>query len=368
MNPTLFSIVGIALTAAIRDRLVVRRHAARFGWLEPAVLARTAMGVWYLAGYLKFGELTRYAGSFYGRSAMAIDSFWNPLDQSLLLGGRPHPTSNALEAFSYLGLGLIAALIVTLIGLLTVLRKDRIWRRLARHWPLLLLSVAWGVFALGNEVALGDRILFRYTLPEALAPLVNPFRACSRFVWPLFYVLLVAVLVVAQRVREVAPRGRHWLAFALPVCLVLQIVDLAPLLDRKAHYRSLRFETRLHDPQWAAAMGHVDRILSYPPRMKHTVMPDDFQDLALLALRHGVSTTAGYTARDFRGDVVAGGDQMQELIYGAPDPRAAYVMRNSYFAARFHRMVDSFNCTDLDGFPVCFSKDCDFEPRRSYHL
>ncbi len=355
-------VLGFAAAALARGRLTAPRRRPWLWPVETAAALGLAVGGWALLGFLKFGDITRDTGSSFAVSSLNLNGFWN--SQGLArLPGLPIAVVNDYEAFNYLGLGALLAIALA-IGMLAARRAGLGPGTLRRHWPLAVVTLVFWLMAVGDRIAWNGAVLLSYTAPGPLATLLDPFRASARFAWPVAYLLLAAALTATGR------RFRPRTALAVVAgCLALQLWDLGPLLDRRDHYRDMTFTTRLQDPQWDEAMRRADKILTYPPRMKHTVFEDDFLDLSLLALRHGATTSAGYAARDFRSSVVAGVEGMKEELFGGePDPRALYVLRYAYFAENYPALMQDFTATDLDGFAVLFARDGGFRPRRVYRV
>ncbi len=152
------------------------------------------------------------AGSGFGRYS------WNPLSlfvpqQSTFFPDWPmvDATGGQYEGFSYLGLGLILALIAT-----AVAARHRLPAILRRHWALLLAVAALLLLALSNRIWLGQWQLL--DLGEAPA-FLGALRSSGRMVWVLVYLLLLAVLLTLPRAW-----GRGGLAL-LAFCTALQLLD-----------------------------------------------------------------------------------------------------------------------------------------------
>jgi hypothetical protein len=124
--------------------------------------------------------------------------FLNPLGTSAVLPKlRSHWRSE--EAFAYLGLGPL------LLGLFWMVFHSRLRRQnplLSADRRLILLlwpCVAMAVFSLGPEIYFGGNPLL--SLAWAYQPveaLFLAFRATGRFIWPLYYFVLLALLIVPR--------------------------------------------------------------------------------------------------------------------------------------------------------------------------
>ncbi len=335
--------------------LFLTADQARRWWVArevpPAAAVITVAGgvvvlavLWSLAGFLRIGQLP--AGNLDDARlwSAAWNALWNSQGRTLLLPGLPLGGHEPFEGFVYLGAGgLLAAMTAVLLG-----GGRRLGKRIARHWPLVVVLSLGAAYALGPRTDLGDQL----------------YRAQARFLWPHFYVLTVAGLAAASR----WPRSRLSLAMVAAIFL-LQVIDLAPLYDRKSEYDAKGFTTRLQDPQWARAMDQADFLLTLPASTATTVFQDDFVDLALLAHETGISTTAGFAARNYLANIAAAEDLARDFLFSSsPDPRTVGVLRRSHFAEMFPDLEANLRCTDLDGFPVCFARRGGFRPEKEYRV
>jgi hypothetical protein len=149
--------------------------------------------------------------------------------------------------------------------------------------------------------------------------------------------------------------------------LLLQVVDLVPILPVDHGARRSPFASRLQSPVWREAARHFDRVLTYPPYLKTTDFENDFRDIALYAVENGMTTSAGYVARRDQQDVAEEVAALRARLFeDQPDPRALYILRRSYFSENYARMQDRFVCTQLDGYQVCFSRRSTFRPDRAW--
>ena len=358
LTHTYLSVMVMAVGAAWAARDAAGRTLKPIAaLLALAAMAGTALLCWFGVGFLQVGDVAGSSATEYGRSHLDLNFAWNGLGRTLLLPSRPLAVENDFEAFNALGLGLL--LLVGGGGWALLRRAHRpAWRR---HLPLAAVLLGCLLFAQGGQLVLDGRQLAAWPLPDWFGAVAGPFRASARFAWPWHYGLVLAALALWGRA---APR--RLLLPGLLAAALLQAVDLWPLLPQRDAYAARTWSTRLRSPEWDLALADADALLTYPPNLKNTAADDDFIDLAVLALRHGLPTSAGYAARQFRSHREEGVRSLQALLRGRPDPRAPLVLRGSYFAARYPDLQDRYVCTDLDGFVVCFARDGGYRPQRSY--
>ncbi|MCK9997415.1 MAG: hypothetical protein KAH56_14165 [Candidatus Krumholzibacteria bacterium] len=300
--------------------------------------------LWYLAGFLRIGHLPVGNLTEDALWSASFHALWDSQGRAFLLPALPLGNHEPFEGFVYLGAGgLLAVLASVVFG-----GGRKIGSRLVRHWPLALILMLCALYAYGPRTDLGDQL----------------FRAQARFLWPHFYVLVAAGLMALARWNR--PR---WPVVIVAVMFVVQVIDLAPLFDRKTEYDAKSFTSRMQDPQWARAMAGADLLLTLPASTATTVFEDDFVDLTVMAHEFDVPTTAGFATRNYLGDIKAAEELARDFLFSNhPDPRTVGVVRRSHFAEMFPDFSSDLRCTDLDGFPVCFARDGGFRPDREYRV
>lgn len=298
--------------------------------------------LWYLAGFFRPGQLP--VGTLPADVGYAADlnAVVNSQGRAALLPGLPQGAGDPFEGFNYFGAGgLLALLAAVALG-----GGRRLAARAVGHWTLVAVLAVAALFACGLLPGAGEQ----------------QFRAQARFLWPLYYCLVAAGLAAVARRPRIA-------LLLTALLLVVQVVDVAPLLDRKPEYAALGFTSRLQDPQWRRALAQADLLLVSPSSTATTVFADDFVDLALKAHEAGVPTTAGFAARSYRENIAAADRLTRDYLFGGrPDPSTVAVLRRSHFAEMFPSFAAVLRCTDLDGFPVCFAREGGFLPEQEYRI
>lgn len=200
----------LALLGAVPATRLLRGERFLGAGLGVAAAMAAVVGVMAAFGYL---GATGDGG--YGQFAMNLLSPVWPAGSGLL--GIPwSPQLDATghggwEGYNWLGLGLLAALAVGLLG-----RPGLAAGMLRRHAGLALVLVALTLLAVSHKVGFGTRIVL--DLGQAPGPL-EQFRASGRFFWPVAYALLLAAMLLLARVAPV-------------LCLaagLVQFADAAPL-------------------------------------------------------------------------------------------------------------------------------------------
>ena len=331
---------GLCFMAADQARrLLVTREVS---WLSALTLTGAGVGVvvalWYLAGFLRIGHLPVGNLPEDALWSASFHALWDGQGRALIMPALPLGNHEPFEGFVYLGLGgLLAVALALILG-----RGKFVKTGLTRHWPLAVILVLCAAYAYGPRTDLGDQL----------------YRAQARFLWPHFYVLVGAGLVAVAK----WDRPRRPLALLVGL-FALQVVDLAPLFDRKSVYDATTFTSRLEDPQWAEAMAETDLLVTLPNSTATTVFENDFVDLTLLAHEYDIPTTSGFATRNYAGSIDAANKLAGDFLFGKnTTPGTVAVVRRSHFAEIFPNYAGYIRCTDLDGFPVCFAIEGGFSP------
>lgn len=192
----------------------------------------TALIVTWLLGGLKGGIRGKGAGEV-GEFSANLNCLLNPLEYSRFFPALPIHGNGQYEGFAWLGPGIILLLAFALI-LAAAGGKEARSCLLNNRYKALAFATAAGLsflFALSPLVTLGNRLLFTVPLPSAVNKLLVTFRSTGRMVWLCSYCIYLAAIRLFARTSGSVRKHGPWLqAVILGVCLILQIIDLSPLL------------------------------------------------------------------------------------------------------------------------------------------
>jgi hypothetical protein len=267
----------------------------------------------------------------YGYGDYKLNLLWPIISYgwSRLFPDLPH-TRLDYEGLSFLGIGILALLLLTIISGAII----RLRHALSRYWlPLTAMLIALMVFAFSKDLAILNQELVSIPIPGFIDAVGAAFRSTGRFVWPLLYMVTIgAVVLVAGRFRA---------AVALPliaVALVTQVWDSAPKWQAFEDHMpppSATWSTELDSPLWQrAAKAGYNRIRSIPVDEGYG---SDWKALGYFALTHGMEIDTVYLGRvdsEDRETLEAYEDHV--LRTGQFEPRTIYVLnvRSSLLAAR----------------------------------
>lgn len=281
----------------------------RRAWLEAPLVLGAALAALWAAGFLSLR--TGHGGAGYG--SMQLDllapfdgGYWSGFLP--VLPGPEHPEVGA----SYLGLG-------GLLLLPFLLRAP--WQRFSG--PLVLVLLLMLGFAVTHRPSVAGVQATLLPLPPTLVELAGALRASERYFWPLAYALLL--LGMAGLARWLGP-GRSGLALA--VLLAVQAMDLRPGIARLAGFfppTEATLPLRLSDPFWAEAARNAHAIRAVPAANQGPF----WEEVAVLAARHGLATDAAYLARaDAAVAARLAEAVLDRLRRGEREPGVIYVLRD----------------------------------------
>ena len=184
-----------------------RRHLlSRKGLFWIAAILGLLLAQLYLLGYLPrmpSDATSSGYGIFTFNLLSPISSAGN---FSLILPGFELPYGSH-EGFSFLGPVLLIAL--TLVGLLSRPRKIFIHSLLSMDKKLLIAIIVMALFAVSPVVSIGFYKIDLGRLPYPIFIVGDTFRASGRFIWPLYYLLMLeafGAVALAYAPKSLSPR------------------------------------------------------------------------------------------------------------------------------------------------------------------
>lgn len=289
VHPYLLVMVAALWLADLAQAWARRERPTRLAALELLGLPAIVGFACWQAGYFTIGTGVSAAG--FGSFRMNLLA---PLDpQGWSYGMKSLPAAwrkiGEHEGFNYLGFGVVVlalfampALIAGHTGLLAAAR-----RRVILSGTLAGLFL----FALSNKIGIGP-LQIELPLAEPLLRAASIFRCSGRMFWPLFYVLVLAMIFVVVR-----GYGTRTAIVLLAFALAIQAVDTSAgwrgIQKRLAIAPAPGWVTPLQGPFWDQAAARYRKVRWVPP----VNLSPHWHKLAAYAGRHGLSTDAVYLAR-----------------------------------------------------------------------
>ena len=344
-------VLPLALALCVRTAL-----EGQLGWRGPALTAAVSvacvLGLFYAFGYLGTGALV--GGNDFGDYSADLATFINPSGYrdprwSRFLPALPR-NGGQYEGFAYLGLGCLFALCA---GLVLAGRRAR---DVVRHWrrllPVALVALGLGFFALSWRITWrGEQLADVSAFYGFGLEWVEAFRSSGRFVWPLYYLLVLGSVLALLRLARPAAAT----AF-LALALTLQGLDVNLGPGRQAHEGD-GWSTPPSPALRALAEGRKHLAL-YPPQIHDgsgrgcRAGPMDFHRWAYRAYRLGLTFNSGYVARldDASAQRYCLGMDA-EIEAGRLDPDTVYLSIPERL--RLFHAIPGTRCTQEDGLWMC---------------
>jgi hypothetical protein len=287
----------------------------------------------------------------FGEYSANLNTFFNSMGHSRIFATLPNMDLQ-YEGYCYLGAGCFLLGSVVCCFMLGRRSRARIlsfpWRRWA--WPL-VAALACALLALASPWYWGQTTLLRVRVFRHLGLLTQSFRSSGRFIWPLAYVINLALLTAVLR----ALRWRRWSASSLLLLLLgIQAYDLDPVqaAQRFTPARPHAFSA----PAWSLAERDYKHLVLYPaeiylacdgPRGYRT---SEVTALAYLAYRHGWTFNSGYAARLRRTTGAYCGELRQEIEHGKLSADTLYIVWRKDLPRLQHAGAV---CSKIDRVHVC---------------
>ena len=339
-------VLAVAAAHLLRTWLVDRVIGPRRMLMTIGSMVALVAAGWWLSGMFVYGLGANHEVAGYGLFSANLNTLVNPGPVSRLLPPLPLAGPEQAEGFNYLGLGLLP---LWLLALVRATRDGAVRQHWRAHWPLLLMLALLAGIAVSLRITLGEWQLFRTDVPWGLNFLASAFRASGRFLWPVTY---AGTLFAFWSLRRTA--GVRTQTAVLAALLVLQVIDLGPVLGRRAHFGSDRIATHLTHPGWPRIMAATERLLTIPPLAADTQFPYDFVDLDVPLVRRGVPTSAAYLTRtDLARTRQWSADLLNDATAGhLPPPGTTIVVRGSELITAMAVLTPGFTACNLDGYQV----------------
>lgn len=282
-----------------------------------------------------------FLGAFYGNSGMSdgglgvfsanINSLFNPQGYSKYLMNLPTATDGQGEGFSYLGLGIISAIIVVIYLKTEDLfkcKKEEIIGYIKNNSTSVLLIIATIVFfvlALSPTISLNKYILFTIPYPSKLVKILSIFRSSGRFMWPILYIIYIYVIkkIIDKSTKKSA-------MIFLCICIIIQISDLSNVITQKNDYFSnkIKYISQLQSPVWSNfAQKNYKHIVFFKNMNDNLKLMWSFSEYAI---NNNMTLNDGYVARkDSKFIDEVKNQYLEELSQGNSKDDTIYVFGNS---------------------------------------
>ena len=275
--------------------------------LSFSVVAGSAVVVAVIAGIIGPGSTVASIGGFGHFSMNVLSPFLPPRDnlpdfitKLITWDGNGYSwdaTGGQYEGYNYLGAGLLL-LIVTHI----VFSRNLIWQSIKRNKFLALMLLCLILFALSTRIFIGNWLFINLTsLNSLIKPLIGNFRTGGRFFWPIYYVLVVfLVLLTFKRFSPNIARA------VIIAAVVIQMIDTQPLRHITAQAAGKGYQQVLPKQAWRDLLSAHKFVKQYPSFQcggwanNHWPENNSNMELFLMAAELNKPINSAYLARPFR--------------------------------------------------------------------
>jgi len=263
----------------------------------PLVSFLSGLFFWIIFGMINIGNSTSTnlaSSDNFRQYSFNLNSFFNSYGHfSKFFPDLGMIDEKQYEGFAYFGAGIFLLIFLTTIYYLVAFRKNKgTLSNKKKFYPLYFLCFGLFIFSLSCQISFGKKVLFEYPIPNIIEKLGFTFRASGRFVWPLYYLILIFSLLLFFKTKI----NSKVKTFLLLTIVFIQLYDIQVLIT-KNNLTSGDFHTKLTDNKWISVFKNFDEIITYPPFETTLGYNMDYQDLCFLALKANKPITNGYVAR-----------------------------------------------------------------------
>ena len=363
IQPYLAAMMG-GLCWALPLRDFIAKNPKRLWWAgdRDAFAKAVATLAAYTSVYLIPLVVVLYVFGFTQGSSMGEGFHWFATDLLSLLNN--HGTSSFIPAFrhkaglaegyAWPGLG-----VWLLIGILAR-RKYRgmlvdILKRPEVRALVIVCGAMW-FFAFGSHWFIGTFwIVDMEWFWRPFKFLTASLRTCGRFMWPGYYLLCLAAIILTVRFH-----GTKAARNIIGVALLLQAVDLGPWIMRQGLRYPVYGRQELTDRFWRENATKLRHIQLIPPHQEGGKMcnqgPDmlyEWAEFAKFAATHNMTINSGYLARyDGKVSFLYCGAQTYEFMTGTLRGDTLYVVRQPWLD-RVPLTGPDRSCRVIDGYMTC---------------
>lgn len=289
---------GIMLCSLL-DRLVSAKELKKdIIRIVSVVCVSAAMSL--LAGYVwgYFSGSMPNVGEIYGLFCFNFNSFFNTYDHSAFFKSLPVHYICQYEAYCYLGIGMIVILAADFTAAL--IRSHKSGKQIVpgkRHAVFALFIIGFVFFASSPEFSIGSYYI-PYPIPSPVMKVLSVFRTNGRFIWPVYYMLLILLLAKFYELFK----GKKLVYAATGLLLLLQLYEssiyIVPI--GKYYHKTFTYECALSSADWDKLSGY-EHIIFYPDI---AILYDDMKvrgkslEVQYFAYEHDMTLNTVYLARD----------------------------------------------------------------------
>ncbi len=143
------------------------------------------------------------------------------------------------EGFAYLGLGILCMFIYI------ITKSFKNLKKLKLNYKYFTLCLFLFLLAISNNISLGSIDLLSLNLPNILYAPLSVFRASGRFIWPVYYIIVIFIIYKLYLIEK-----KNYVFF-VTLFLIVQFFDFSkPLYENFVKEKKI-YNSDLNDPIWS---------------------------------------------------------------------------------------------------------------------
>ena len=219
----------------------------------------------------------------YGRYRFNLLGFFDSDNQwSLFIKDIPTSKNGEHEGFSYLGLGIILVLFISLF------QFERLKLQIIsiREKFFILLIIMLTMYSISNNIFISKAKLFSYEI-YFFESFFNIFRASGRFIWPVVYSIFLYSFLLLSKLKN------FFFATICFLILIIQIIDLFPAIKGISEAKTNSEDIFNFEDKLVSLTKKFDKINI----VSNETIPELVSDIGFLAILNKQSIRPAFIAR-----------------------------------------------------------------------
>jgi hypothetical protein len=221
-------------------------------------------------------------------------------------------------------LSMSALLVVVVFLSATLLNLSRLSNSSRTYVPLIITVCMLAVYSMTNRVGFAQQTLFEYPLFPPLRQFTETFRTHGRSIWPLYYLVLFASIVIFAKTPS-----KKYTSLLLLSLFCFQVIDSSSAVSLARHrFDSPQWVSPMKDPRWEMFAKKYKRLVVVPPlnddQEERWIVIDEF------ANRYRLGTNSGSFSRfDPNVSTKSNLDRVADLVSGKANKDTLYIVDDS---------------------------------------
>ena len=325
IHPYTFAMLVALWLADLLDKLVIQKELSIFQVLLEMVSAfTTTLLIAWQAGYFMNVSPGETGFGMYRMNLLALfdSSGFDARNWSFLFSLPWVRSNNNYEGFVYLGLGLIAVLLISLP--MMARHYEKLTKLLRGHVFIFLCLICLTLFALSNNIGVGPWT-FTVPLSPKLFSIASILRASARMFWPVFYVIAIAGIYFLIR-----GYSRKIAITVLAIGLTIQVLDTSGAwleIKNKINHSGALPVSSLSDPFWVDAAKHYNKVVRVPVWNEQAI----WEKFANYAAQYQLGTNSVFMGRVDQQKIERSNQKIKEMLaQGTYDLNTLYIVEDNY--------------------------------------